>query len=91
MHEGNVNLQLLARGSLFVLPDVGSRANIKASVRISSESFSGVKGAHVQIEGEIRTRDYSNGDVKRSVTEIRVRNISKLERPAKAEANGAAA
>ncbi len=49
------------------------------------------KGAHVQIEGEIRTRDYSNGDVKRSVTEIRVLNISKLERPAKAQANGAAA
>jgi single-strand DNA-binding protein len=52
------------------------------------------KGAHVQIEGEIRTRDYSTGDVKRTVTEVRVLNISKLDRPAKAEAaeaKGAAA
>ena len=50
-----------------------------------------LKGAHVQIEGEIRTREYSKGDEKRTVTEIRVRNVLKLDRAAKAEVQGAAA
>jgi len=46
-----------------------------------------VKGAHVQIEGEIRTREYSQKidgtkpvDVKKSVTEIRVASIMNLDR-----------
>ncbi|MGH9619060.1 MAG: single-stranded DNA-binding protein [Bryobacteraceae bacterium] len=43
------------------------------------------KGAHVQIEGEIRSREYTpgggkNGDAKKSVTEIRIRAIAKLDR-----------
>ena len=37
----------------------------------------------MQIEGEIRTREYIKGDVKRAVTEVRVLNLSKLDRPAK--------
>jgi single-strand DNA-binding protein len=58
------------------------------------------KGAHVQIEGEIRTREYSEKlpgkkttEVKKSITEVRVFSITKLDRPAKAEApeEGAAA
>jgi single-strand DNA-binding protein len=51
------------------------------------------KGAHVQIEGEIRTREYTKDDAKRTATEVRVLNISKLDRPAKADADakGAAA
>ena len=56
------------------------------------------KGAHVQIEGEIRTREYvqkASGkkpvEVKKSITEIRVITINKLDRPAKAEAEGTAA
>jgi len=59
------------------------------------------KGAHVQIEGEIRTREYTpktNGNaeaVKKSITEIRVFAINKLDRSAKSgdgsEAEGAAA
>lgn len=40
----------------------------------------------MQIEGEIRTREYTKGDVKRAVTEVRVLNISKLDRPAKGAA-----
>jgi single-strand DNA-binding protein len=50
------------------------------------------KGAHVQIEGEIRTREYTkkgtgkkSEPVKRSITEIRVFTINKLDRPAKGE------
>jgi single-strand DNA-binding protein len=51
------------------------------------------KGAHVQIEGEIRTREYTKDETKRTATEVRVLNISKLDRPAKADADakGAAA
>jgi single-strand DNA-binding protein len=50
------------------------------------------KGAHVQIEGEIRTREYTqkatgkkSEPVKKSITEIRVVTINKLDRPAKGE------
>jgi single-strand DNA-binding protein len=39
------------------------------------------KGAHVQIEGEIRTREYTRGDDKRTVTEVRVLSLTKLDRP----------
>jgi len=62
------------------------------------------KGSHVQIEGEIRTREYSaktsgkkTAEVKKSITEVRVISINKLDRPAKsgseaeAEGEGAAA
>jgi single-strand DNA-binding protein len=55
------------------------------------------KGAHVQIEGDIRTREYTpqgsgkKADaVKKSITEIRVFTINKLDRRAKGEAEGAA-
>jgi single-strand DNA-binding protein len=44
------------------------------------------KGAHVQIVGEIQTRDFVAEDgAKKSVTEIRVHRIAHLDRPAKAE------
>ncbi|MCC6589059.1 MAG: single-stranded DNA-binding protein [Bryobacterales bacterium] len=58
------------------------------------------KGAHVQIEGEIRTREYTEKasgkkavEVKKSITEVRVVSITKLDRPVKSEtpAEGAAA
>ena len=55
-----------------------------------------VKGAHVQIEGELRTREYSSqpsvsdGSAKKSVTEIRVFRIAKLDRTAKSSSEGAA-
>ncbi len=48
------------------------------------------KGAHLQIEGEIRTREYTQTiggkepvEVKKSITEIRVASITKLDRPGK--------
>ena len=53
------------------------------------------KGAHVQIEGDIRTRDYTlkttGGEVTKSVTEVRVTSITKLDRSKKSDAEGAAA
>ena len=55
----------------------GSRAHFASTL---------TKGTHVQIEGEIRTREYIKGDVKRAVTEVRVLNLSKLDRPAKGAA-----
>ena len=55
----------------------GARADFAATL---------TKGTHVQIEGEIRSREYTKGDVKRAVTEVRVLSLSKLDRPAKAAA-----
>jgi single-strand DNA-binding protein len=55
------------------------------------------KGSHVQIEGDIRTREYTPqaagkaDTLKKSITEIRVSTITKLDRPAKSDATGAAA
>jgi single-strand DNA-binding protein len=49
------------------------------------------KGAHVQIEGEIRTRQYQpkaatgQPSESKSVTEVRVWSITKLDRPKKSE------
>ena len=55
------------------------------------------KGAHVQIEGEIRSREYterSSGknttEVKKTISEVRVTSITKLDRPAKSDTDGAA-
>jgi single-strand DNA-binding protein len=52
-----------------------------------------LKGAHVQVEGEVRTREYAakagNGkkaaEVKKSITEVRVISIVKLDRSKKTE------
>ena len=67
----------------------GSQASFAATL---------LKGAHVQIEGEIRTREYTekatgkqDGAAKKSITEIRVFRISKLDRAAKSSGEGAAA
>ena len=54
------------------------------------------KGAQVQIEGEIRTRTYTDPKAKvaaaqKSITEIRVYRIAKLERPGKGATEGAVA
>ena len=44
------------------------------------------KGAHVQVEGELRSREYSNkkSDSKQRIWEIRVNSILKLDRAEKA-------
>ena len=50
------------------------------------------KGAHVQVEGEIRTREYTQKttgkkpvDVKKSITEIRVTSLMNLDRAKKTD------
>ena len=58
------------------------------------------KGTHLQIEGEIRTREYvqkaegeKSAEVKKSITEIHATAIAKLDRPMKnttSDAEGAA-
>ena len=57
-----------------------------------------LKGAHVQIEGELRTREYTekasgkkDAPAKKSITEIHVFRIVKLDRAGKSNAEGAAA
>ena len=53
------------------------------------------KGAHVQVEGDIRTREYTpqakgkKTPEKKSITEIRVTSISKLDRSTKAAGDAA--
>jgi single-strand DNA-binding protein len=56
-----------------------------------------LKGAHVQVEGEIRTREYTEKSggkksttVKKTITEIRVYRIAKLDRPGKAGSESSA-
>lgn len=50
------------------------------------------KGTHLQIVGEIQTRDFVGRDgAKKNVTEIRVRRIARLDRVAKVDSTEAAA
>jgi single-strand DNA-binding protein len=56
------------------------------------------KGAHIQLEGDIRIREYAqktagnkSTDLKKSITEIRVTSIAKLDRPRQADTEGEAA
>jgi single-strand DNA-binding protein len=50
------------------------------------------KGTHIQIVGEIQTRDFDGRDgAKKYVTEIRVHRIARLDRMAKVESTEAAA
>jgi single-strand DNA-binding protein len=59
----------------------------------TAEYASGLtKGAHLQIVGEIQTREYiAKDDTKKSVTEIRVHRIVRLDRASKAESTEGAA
>lgn len=57
-----------------------------------------LKGAHVQVEGELRTREYTekpagkkSAPVKKTATEIRVFRVVKLDRTGKSASEGAAA
>lgn len=50
------------------------------------------KGAHLQVAGEIQTRSYEGADgAKKSVTEIRVKQIARLDRAPKSETTEGAA
>jgi single-strand DNA-binding protein len=71
--------------------------------RLADYAAGFTKGAHLQVEGEITTREYVQktggekpAEVKRSITEIRAIQIAKLTRPKKEdesapESTGAAA
>jgi len=50
------------------------------------------KGAHIQVVGEIQTREYvAKNGAKKSVTEIRVQRIVRLDRASKPESTEGAA
>jgi single-strand DNA-binding protein len=50
------------------------------------------KGAHVQVEGEVRTRQYTpDGGPSKSITDIRVFSVAKLDRKSDAATTGAGA
>jgi len=58
--------------------------------KLAEDAKTLTKGAHVQIEGELRSREYAdkkNGDAKRRVWEVRVDSILKLDRAEKAYAD----
>jgi single-strand DNA-binding protein len=48
--------------------------------RLTAFASSLKKGDHVQIQGQLRTRDYVKDEAKNTVTEIRVTSILKLDR-----------
>lgn len=53
--------------------------------RIADYAATLTKGAHVQLVGEIQTREYVAKDgAKKSVTEVRVQRVARLDRPATA-------
>jgi single-strand DNA-binding protein len=54
--------------------------------RLAEYAATLTKGAHLQITGELNTREYTAKDgVKKSITEIRVQRINRLDRSAKQE------
>jgi single-strand DNA-binding protein len=60
--------------------------------RLADSAAGFTKGAHLQVEGEISTREYvqktggkKSAEVKKSITEIRAIQIAKLTRPKKDE------
>jgi single-strand DNA-binding protein len=60
--------------------------------RVSQYASTLTKGAHVQVAGEVRTRQITpEGGQARSVTEIVVRSIVKLDRKSEPAASGAGA
>jgi single-strand DNA-binding protein len=67
--------------------------------RVGEYAANLTKGTHLQIEGELRTRDYvekaggkKSAEVKKSITEVRATAIAKLDRANKdTESEGAAA
>jgi single-strand DNA-binding protein len=60
--------------------------------RVGQYASTLTKGAHVQVDGEVRTRQFTpEGGQTRSITEIRVRSIVKLDRKSEPAASGAGA
>jgi single-strand DNA-binding protein len=59
--------------------------------RLTGVAATLVKGDHVQVQGQLRTREYQSDSAssKQRVTEIRVTSILKLDRPSKASSEPA--
>jgi single-strand DNA-binding protein len=59
--------------------------------RLTGVAATLVKGDHVQVQGQLRTREYQSDSAasKQRVTEIRVTSILKLDRPSKSSSEPA--
>jgi single-strand DNA-binding protein len=49
--------------------------------RLAETAAKLTKGTHVQVQGQLRNREYQKDDGKQRTTEIRVTALSKLDRP----------
>ena len=77
------DLEKPRNGRTRIADDMAQMCRLRAHSRIFRHLE---KGAHVQIVGEIQTRDYVAKDgAKKSVTEIRVHRIARLDRATKTE------
>ena len=47
--------------------------------RLAESAKSLTKGTHVEVEGQLQSREYVSGETKRRVSEVRARSITKLE------------
>ena len=57
----------------------GTAASCSAAWQIPRRKLT--KGTHVQVQGQLRNREYQKDDGKQRATEIRVTALSKLDRP----------
>jgi single-strand DNA-binding protein len=56
--------------------------------KLGEFALSLTKGAHIQVEGELRSREYETDGVKRRMWECRANRIAKLDRIERADDNG---
>ena len=61
---------------------------IVASSKLGEFALSLAKGAHLQVEGELRSREYEKDGVKRRIWECKAHRIAKLDRIQRADNNG---
>jgi len=47
--------------------------------RLAESAKSLTKGAYVEVEGQLQSREYVSGETKRRVSEVRARSITKVE------------
>ena len=56
--------------------------------KLGEFALSLTKGAHLQVEGELRSREYEKDGVKRRIWECKAYRIAKLDRIERADDNG---
>jgi single-strand DNA-binding protein len=61
---------------------------IVAWSKLGEFALSLAKGAHLQVEGELRSREYETDGVKRRIWECKAHRIAKLDRIQRADDNG---